>query len=1518
MSVEKKHRTQKLLRGVLISFGVLFALLLTSRYLLTTNLAHKFVKNKIYSIANEQLKATLIIEDVGGDLWKEIELSGITIMSGDTIFSSSYLYAHYNILSFLGDTYQINTIKSEDSFLRLDEQADSSFNIESLLKEENIPQGGDQKPGKEAARFEVNSIEVKDFDIDINSATHLPDSVLTIRDLNLNASYKKTDTFSASLSSLDFYVDQGRLPEPIRVKASASAEEEQISLESLLIETGRSVLHARAGIDTQDSTMTGSASSSPLSLTDLGNILDAPLIDEDLSISIEVSGSLDSLEMVMLIDHQYAPNLELRANLDTSDELMINSFGVMGEGIDIARLTQDSIKAKVGDFRASFSGSMLPDLAQSDLIWGFTFTQVWMEDYYFDRIIASGTYKEDDLVAHLGVNTHQAERINANPSIYNVTTDTATWSVHFNVEQLNAGYWTNNEELDSELYFRGVVGGKGYRLSENPIKFWISTPPEFPGTEMINKALEEARKQGVTVVVPSTAPKRSTINSQEIVYALEGSITEKEINAEGYVEVEESKIELGTIFTNFLTDKPRFTYSISSKGFDASSIDELSEFPTHINIDVSGEGQGLSMEECTISAAVNITSSIVNGATVEEVAASLQFSNGVLTIDEGLLKSDIADGSFIGRKNVADETDPENWLNTDLVVKNIQPLAPLVGADILSAQGVFQGRVTQDTTGILTGNMSLDLEEIQLDSVFTSSKIDGDVEIQIKDVEYFDLNLDIQKPVIKGITFQDIALISEGIVSEDTLDAEFSLDIIGSERGRLIQEGKLVADISAELIKTRFDRFDFLTSESQLSISKPFNIQIQQESISTDTLDLISPGGAFLALSIPYADSLEQYGWVEGENFNFGLLLEVIFGERFVDGVLSGEFVVNKSADETTGNGAISLERLKYGEIEADLLTLQFEILRERLEANGIINWDGEDRVVGNLDVPFVLGRPEELDESFFQQPVEGSLTVTPSELSRFKAFMTEFGITDTDGILSFNGVMSGTAGNPNFQGEFELDDPTLSGIAVDSVLASFNYDNQQGVLQLEAAVMTANQRAADIDVIYPLGYDFRNFEVVLPGEDDNISVYAKTDAFNLAVLNDFVDEEYLQGLTGSLDAEVTLQGNRDNLAPSGYLRLTNSKVTVPKAGVILTDIHSNLDFTEDGLSVNEFRLKSGKGNMNANGVISLEGIYPETLDLSISATQFTLANTNDYNMVIDLNSKLTGKATRPTATGKLTMRNGYYRLQGFGENLVEEVLLEGEKASSFNPYDSLSIDMEIDIRRGFYARSKFYPDMEIEVTGELNAFKEPNAELSLFGTLEGIDGYIKPLGKIFKVEESTITYSGPIDDPELFIRGSYTPPTRQKGESVELYYVISGTEKNSAFVYESDPPMPDQEVVCYVMFSSPCTESWHYVLTENSRTATRDILTDVILDEVEAIATRELGVDIVQIDNTSTTGTTSIKTGWYLNERTFFAIINELSGSTPKTLFQLEYILSRYLDLIVTQSADTRNGIDLRYQFDY
>lgn len=94
----------------------------------------------------------------------------------------------------------------------------------------------------------------------------------------------------------------------------------------------------------------------------------------------------------------------------------------------------------------------------------------------------------------------------------------------------------------------------------------------------------------------------------------------------------------------------------------------------------------------------------------------------------------------------------------------------------------------------------------------------------------------------------------------------------------------------------------------------------------------------------------------------------------------------------------------------------------------------------------------------------------------------------------------------------------------------------------------------------------------------------------------------------------------------------------------------------------------------------------------------------------------------------------------------------------------------------------------------------------------------------------------------------------------------------------------------------------------------------EVLLGKAEHLATRKLGVDVVQIQQLRTGGLSrmAVQTGWYLTPKTFFSILNEVDSSKPKTYFMLEYALNEELELVVTQGNDSRQGVDLQWRRDY
>jgi autotransporter translocation and assembly factor TamB len=334
-----------------------------------------------------------------------------------------------------------------------------------------------------------------------------------------------------------------------------------------------------------------------------------------------------------------------------------------------------------------------------------------------------------------------------------------------------------------------------------------------------------------------------------------------------------------------------------------------------------------------------------------------------------------------------------------------------------------------------------------------------------------------------------------------------------------------------------------------------------------------------------------------------------------------------------------------------------------------------------------------------------------------------------------------------------------------------------------------------------------------------------------------------------------------------------------------------------------------------------MQSLEPQQMNINITANQFRLLNTNDYRANINMNASLGGTASQPTLKGSLTFLNGFYFLQDFGESSVESVELDDEAQDeiSYNFYDALDMEMTIGFNQDFFIRNRQYLDMEVELGGEVDLVKEPEQELQIFGSLEGVDGYARPLGKEFELQEALVSFYGPVNNPELQIRTRYRPP---QAAGVQIFYIIEGTLEEPDFRFESQPELELQDIISYTLFGRPFyeLESWEQVVAGSSNSpSAADYALEVVLDRVEMLASQRLGIDVVQIDNSqSGSNNTVIKTGWYLNRSTFFAILNEIDGTNPKTLFVLEILLKENLELIITQGDDTRQGIDLQWKKDY
>jgi autotransporter translocation and assembly factor TamB len=451
---------------------------------------------------------------------------------------------------------------------------------------------------------------------------------------------------------------------------------------------------------------------------------------------------------------------------------------------------------------------------------------------------------------------------------------------------------------------------------------------------------------------------------------------------------------------------------------------------------------------------------------------------------------------------------------------------------------------------------------------------------------------------------------------------------------------------------------------------------------------------------------------------------------------------------------------------------------------------------------------------------------------------------------------------------------------------------------------------------------DLKQVRLLDPGDNDEISVQLKTDEFNIAAFNEFLDPASLRNLRGRLNSDIDISGTISEPDLSADIRLNNGAVVLIENNVALSDIRTDMSFREGMLTINRLTAESA-GSFDLTGNVAFNGLEPGEMDLRAITRNFRVYNTRDLNALITTDTRLTGDVRSPKLSGELKIERGHIYLDNFGERTLEDVVLEDEEEESelfAEIFDATTIEYTLEMDRRFWVRNRSRPEMALELQGSLEVVKYPGEEIQLFGTMGTSQGYAQQLGKRFDLERGDILFSGTADNPELNIRTIYQ---LRKPEEIKIWYEIGGTVEDPEFTYSSEPVMELQDIISYTLFGRPfhALQGWERTVAggPGEGTSATDIAMDVLMDRVETLAADRLGIDVIEIDNTrqgSSSGMT-IKAGKYMTDRLFLAILQELGGST-NSQFIIEYLLRTNLELIITGSDDFRTGVDVLWKLDY
>ena len=1486
MTEEKPKKKLSFLLKLMIVLLIIVTIAVGVRLTLKSDWLLSYAREIAVEQVNAQLNGTLAIDRMKGDVLFGFTVYGISISDSENreVVAVDSAEVKYTLPSLLTQPYQLSFLRISGMQGNFVQQDDSVWNVERLL-----PPSDTTAEESAPLYWEVNRILLERTNLSIESEILLPDGFLKLENINLQAGAEFfPDRWYASVDELDLRIREGRLPSPIDVSMQAVAKDEQITLESLVINTGRTLFQSNAQLLDQQS-LAGNVSVTPLSVRDMSAYLEEYPLQQNLNIGLSFRGDFENLETNLSVDAGAGGELAVSALTDISDPYRLKKLTLELNQFNGRELLGDSTLPNLDNARLSGAGDV--DLLEPSFAgWegALQFTNLSVDEYSLDQ--ADFDYRLNRGVADLsGTIQKETETVQIAVNATDIFSAVPSWSGSISSDRMNIATWLNDPALDSDISLNLELEGRGTQQSDLQ--------------SQISLVVDEGR-------FGDQPFSEITFN---------GQVTPREISGRFSGRINKSTGRaVATI--NDWAGTPDYVFDLSLEELNVADFNGLENFPTYINGHLQGEGRSLDIENLELTAAAYLDSTIINGQPVDTLKSEFRVENETLFIENTRLLSPIADAEISIRQHLTDFTNLENRLNFSAQIKDLSPFAPLLGVDQLLVKGALDGHLERNGNRELEFNGNLSIEEVEVDTLFSSDEITGNIRVLLRDEPEIESSLEMKGPVVLSQKIQDFNITASALITDDDTFGSIGFELINDGEGQLRHSGEY--QFNEERVRLTTNMLEFETPVRTLNLQKSFDILYQNDVLRVDSLRVQTDDEySYLELWAPHVDSLSQNVGLNAKNINIGVLQRTLMGEDMLDGYLSAYIQLDNAPDSLalTSNGLLS--SLKFENGVMDSLRFSGDIKQEWLDLS-LDGWhENSELFRGFARVPFLPGDPLAFDDQFFDREIEGEFHVNQTEASYWLSFIPGDLVEETSGVISFNGEMTGKAEVPEFDGELKFRNGRLSGVPIDSVSIEMLYDHEREKFGFSGSITSRSERVLDFNSLVPFKLDLRQAEVLLPTDEDSLEVNLQTRNFNLAVVNDFVDRAMVRQIKGRINGDFSVNGPLGDLRPNGSLELTGGSMRVVPAGIVLDDIKSRVSFSPDVINLEQFSMQSGPGRIRASGTVDIENLAPGDIDISIRGTQFQAANTQEYNAIIDLTSNISGTIEQPKLEGTLTFLNGFVFLQDFGETTVEEVVLEEEEETEpIDFYENLEMEINVAFTRGFYIRNKQYLDLEIELDGNVDLLKQPSGDLEMFGQLEGVRGYARPLGKNFVLDEATVTFSGPVDNPDLNIRSVYEPP--QAGTDIKIYYIIEGTAQDPEFRFDSDPQMELQDIFSYTVFGKPFYEldSWEQAVAgSGGGTSATDVALDILLDRVELLASQSLGIDVVQIDNsrTSSDSNTSILTGWYLNRRTFFAIVNEIS-TTPKTLFILEYMLRENLELIITQGDDSRQGVDLRWRLDY
>ena len=277
--------------------------------------------------------------------------------------------------------------------------------------------------------------------------------------------------------------------------------------------------------------------------------------------------------------------------------------------------------------------------------------------------------------------------------------------------------------------------------------------------------------------------------------------------------------------------------------------------------------------------------------------------------------------------------------------------------------------------------------------------------------------------------------------------------------------------------------------------------------------------------------------------------------------------------------------------------------------------------------------------------------------------------------------------------------------------------------------------------------------------------------------------------MEGNLQADVVLDGSFGKPRLTGPVNADGLRLLFTDTGIDLRQGVLRSSFQTDQLVISQLSFKND-GELMISGPISLlrEQL---ALELKVKVTRYKLIDRSDRKLVISGDSVVGWQEGTAKAKGQFEVNSGFVDIGVSGTpELSDDVVIVG-KGHDSGKKTAISLDVSISLGDGIRLQGR---GLDALLVGQVRLLASAGDALRAQGTLSVASGTFKAYQRELKIEQGSVLFSGPLNNPALDIRAM------RRGQEVEAGVSIRGTVLAPRITLVSEPTVTDAEKLSWLV----------------------------------------------------------------------------------------------------------------------